>query len=29
MRTKGTLPDFPWFSGELTYEQYYGDKVDL
>lgn len=26
---KGTLPDFPWFSGELTYEQYYGDKVDL
>ncbi len=29
LRTKGTLPDFPWFSGELTYEQYYGDKVDL
>ncbi|MEA7520292.1 inverse autotransporter beta domain-containing protein, partial [Salmonella enterica subsp. enterica serovar Virginia] len=24
LRTKGTLPDFPWFSGELTYEQYYG-----
>lgn len=22
-------PDFPRFSGELTYEQYYGDKVDL
>ncbi len=20
---------FSWFSGELTYEQYYGDKVDL
>ncbi len=20
LRTKGTLPDFPWFSGELTYE---------
>ncbi len=29
LRTKGTLPDFHWFSGELTYEQYYGDKVDL
>ncbi|ENF7679045.1 inverse autotransporter beta domain-containing protein [Salmonella enterica] len=29
LRTKGTLPAFPWFSGELTYEQYYGDKVDL
>lgn len=29
LRTKGMFPDFPWFSGELTYEQYYGDKVDL
>ncbi|EIP0297781.1 inverse autotransporter beta domain-containing protein [Salmonella enterica] len=29
LRAKGTLPELPWYSAELTYEQYYGDKVDI
>ncbi|ELE6317852.1 inverse autotransporter beta domain-containing protein [Salmonella enterica] len=29
VRMKGALPSFPWLGAELTFEQYYGDKVDL
>ncbi|MDW2601529.1 inverse autotransporter beta domain-containing protein [Enterobacter hormaechei] len=29
IRAKGAIPEVPWFGAELTYEQYYGDKVDL
>lgn len=29
IRTKGYLPTYPHVGMELTYEQYYGDKVDI
>lgn len=29
LRAKGAFPGLPWFSTELTFEQYYGDKVDI
>ncbi|EKS6154163.1 inverse autotransporter beta domain-containing protein [Salmonella enterica] len=29
VRMKGALPSLPWLGAELTFEQYYGDKVDL
>lgn len=29
LRAKGSLPSLPWFSAELAYEQYFGDKVDI
>lgn len=29
LRAKGALPDFPWFTAELSYEQYFGEKVDI
>ena len=29
LRAKGALPDLPWFTAELSYEHYFGDKVDI